>query len=368
MKDETLEEDINQLIFGSSYRPYIKEAGAKKNTAKNLYEFSSEHGATVNYIFGTICNWMMFCKKNSVPWALELTVVWNGLDAIEAIAIAYNKYKDKEDHHKKQRIAKIALNTFSGVQLLALTYNPILIKALQKYLSNNPAALASTSFAIAMGVDLICAALDWENARKQLSFEGWLEDKIDQINHLKSLNSEKGKAMLPELIQDVISRCKVHYNGEGEEEDLIDNALKKIHAEGIKELMLENATLLPRESDNNREKAIQAEVSQKFREETFNLTVRFSSFSGMSLFAALDFIKASSEMYMPLKVVALVMTGIASVAYVGRHTIKAYEKAKEIKEHALKEHGFFAASNDSEEGSHDKSNDLSVSELSDAAF
>lgn len=124
-------------------------------------------GAEANYIAGTSLSYLVdFDKALPSHMPLGLSLGWNYADAICAIGLGLQQLLGEQQKYKMRTKAKGLLNIISGVQLFLLSYNPPLTLAL-----GIPAGvtLAAPSFALAMGIDLVTAAIDFYTAYEELN-------------------------------------------------------------------------------------------------------------------------------------------------------------------------------------------------------
>lgn len=124
----------------------------------------------INYYGFTLVNLLNAPGINVISLAqatseIVLPVVWNYLDGACSVAVGLSQLLDEDDYRQGQLKVKGVLNILSGVQLFLLSYNPPLIAALG--ITGAPTILAGASFALAMAVDLVCATMDYMNARTE---------------------------------------------------------------------------------------------------------------------------------------------------------------------------------------------------------
>ena len=126
---------------------------------------------------------------------LGIALGWNYADSVYSITQGIRQILDEEDYRQTQNKIKGIVNIISGIEMFVFSYNPALTAALGLA---GGAALASPAFALAMLCDLITATIDFYNAQKEVEFQGWLEERIKEINYLeKRIETLREKIMRP---------------------------------------------------------------------------------------------------------------------------------------------------------------------------
>lgn len=309
--------------------------------------YAAEHGAELNYIAGT--NVSDLSAKHLIslsPGAqLGVSLGWNYLDGVFAIMLGVRQLMDQDDFRQKQLKAKAVLNIISGVQLFVLSYNPAITVALGL---TGGAALASPSFALAMLCDLVGASIDYYNAYKEASFEGWLEERVQEVNFVEkkiaqgleknddvsSLASRKNR-----LLNQIESRSRVFYHKQiknGEKEHLVAKKLDK----ELDQLSLRNSIsyrVAPTAEDFKINNEIEKTCKENHVRQLKNLSVKALSFVGMTLFAIAPFIAASA--CPPVLIAGLAITSVVAAYYLYRNSEFVFSKVRSVG-NAI--HGFFS--------------------------
>lgn len=277
---------------------------------------------------------------------IALPVVWNYLDGACALAVGLNQLLDEDNYRQTQMKVKGLLNIFSGVQLFLLSYNPLLVSSLG--ITGAPAALAGTSFAIAMLVDVITAAIDFVNAWKEKNINGWLEERYKEYIFLQkriaTLQQEDAivgdnwnqakidalKSRKDKLEENIALRYRVHYaevspKVRGLLQGIIDTSAEK--AKGASEEDIVN--------DAN----IQAQCQQQYTAAGNTLFVKVVSAIGMGILAA-GFIALFIAVPNPVPITGLAITAVVAAIYFYRHQQEIRHKVAEVKNSLL---SFFAA-------------------------
>ncbi len=256
-----------------------------------------------------------------------ITVGWNYSDALDAFIAAYELLK-KDTYHKKRNKVKAALNILSGTQLLIFSDNYGLTNFGSAALAG-ATALASPAFAFAMLCDLINLSIDLFYAARKTEFEGWLEEKLLKLRYLEEQNNHQ---KVDELNNLIALRCRVYSH----EDENRKNAIKTIferHRFNIPPQLFE----IPSDDDKFQNSRIQNKLDDKFYKSLKDWTVKFISFSGMTLLAVSSFVACP-----PLVIIGTVLVTAVSIYYVQKHFRKLIPETKpDEKQVSVAEQGIF---------------------------
>lgn len=326
-------------------------------------EALSANGAEGNYVVGVALTDLLAADAFKIPnsASLGITVGWNYGDAIFAIALGLYQLFDADDYRQVQNKTKGLLNILSGVQLFALSYNPALTAVIGL---SGGAALAGPSFALAMLCDLVTASIDYANAYKEVTFEGWLDERVKEINFvvkkLKKVEEQTKNENLSEhqlsklqlkneelkkkkdfLIEQVSSRSRVYcYENNAlnqEKEKKVQVLLQNLDV-SAKEILLKNIKEKPTQKDFSFDENKQAALTQHYKESRRNLCIKAFSFVGMTLLAVLPFVAAGA--CPPVLIPALAVISLVAAYYLVKHSEKIVDTVSEGIAY-IRDHSFF---------------------------
>lgn len=147
----------------------------------NLPDYDYVIGTFIGYLQGANLGQGLNFSEASVT---GMTVGWNYLDAVAGLITATTLLLDKTNYQQIQNKIKASLMIFSSAQALAFSYAPWL-GSLGVAGLTSATALAGPAFALSALIDLSVAAIDLHYSIKELKFEGWLEERVKEWNHLQ---------------------------------------------------------------------------------------------------------------------------------------------------------------------------------------
>lgn len=160
--------------------------------------------------------------------SLGISVGFNYLDGLINIISGVTLIMDEEDCHVTQNKTKGIAQIIAGALALAVSYNP----ALEAAVGLGAGAFAGPAFAFMTLVDLINSSVDFYDASKKVSMEGWLDEQVKEINYIDK-RIEKLHHKLSEL-------NNKHYKHDDKREHLVDKLNKKINELNKKKNTLTN--------------------------------------------------------------------------------------------------------------------------------
>lgn len=314
----------------------LTSVGAKK-TAVSVAEVIPD----LTYIIGTtkIALAEFKAKKFSPKVNASFAVGWNYIDAACSIMSGINLLLDEDNHHRSQNKAKGLINIISGVQSFVLSYNTAFMAS--------ATGLAGPAFAFGTLCDLINASIDFYNADKEMCFEGWLEERINEIKHIeerladplmhhnvlemieKKIELEKKHA---DLTAQVEARCRVYCHDERkrDKENVpinLDDRKKfvKDRLDSIKSIKIENCisyanfpdAVQQKQKDKLIDENIRIQLKKEYQSKKMKLLAKTASFLGMTALAI------ASLLFPPLGFAATITSLIAATYYL-------YQNAKKV--------------------------------------
>lgn len=253
---------------------------------------------------------------------IALPVVWNYLDGACALAVGLQQLIDEDNYRQKQMKIKGLLNIFSGMQLFLLSYNPPLVAALG--ITGAPAALAGTSFAIAMVVDAITAAIDFANAWKEREINGWLEERCQEYLFLqKRIQSLTEEAAITQnrVIREKIAALQLQKDNLAETISLRYRVnrfnINKRQLSLLEQIIAIEDTNATAE-DYLKDAEIQVLCEKKYTAAGSNLLVKLASLIGMMLLAA-SVIALLTTVPSAVPFTGLAITVLVAAVYFYRH-------------------------------------------------
>ncbi|OGT47034.1 MAG: hypothetical protein A3E83_04105 [Gammaproteobacteria bacterium RIFCSPHIGHO2_12_FULL_41_20] len=324
-----------------------------------------EYGTDWNYSIGTAINDAAAIPTVILPaqTTLGIALGWNYADSVYSITQGIRQILDEEDYRQTQNKIKGIVNIISGIEMFVFSYNPALTAALGLA---GGAALASPAFALAMLCDLITATIDFYNAQKEVEFQGWLEERIKEINYLeKRIETLREKIMRPssnektdflndstlqtidylakeklrlidkrnQLIAVMQSRCRVycHDTTVSTDEQTARATWVKQTLDGLTEKSISiDYQSKPTDIDTRINNHVQSQLTKQYQESRNNLAMKALSFVGMTLLAVGTFVACP-----PLLIVGLVVTSIVAAYYLYKNKERIAAKIKEIRQHGL---------------------------------
>ena len=149
----------------------------------NLFESSVDLTEEWNYVLGvTAADLAASGLPSPSPniTNIYVPVIWDYLNGIFAIGNGGKQLLfTSDDYRQASNKVKAVLNILSGVKLLSLSYNPALTGALHL---SGASTLAGPAFALAAATDLTHVCIDYLHALKESTFEGWLDERLQEIN------------------------------------------------------------------------------------------------------------------------------------------------------------------------------------------
>lgn len=376
----------------------------KRSPIMCFYEYLGITAGEWNYFVFTGLNYVStFTKAIPKPVGLGLTLGWNYLDGIYAMGLGAIQLLDEEDYRQTQNKVKGIVNIISGVQSFLFSYNPAVTAALGLA---GGAALAAPSFALAMACDLVTAAIDCYNANKEVAFEGWLEERVQEFeynenriqkfeNELMQLNEKKSKnkedvsqinyleikiESLKEKNQtienNIYARSRVYCHGLGQEKIPVNgneeniklvrrdnvtrilnniNATSNIHAFSDSARIINKLNLKITEEDKKIDANMQNELNTNLIKNKYNLALKIGSFVGMALLAGSAFVACP-----PLLFLGLGITTVVAVAYLNKNGDELLDKGTQafnMLNAKISGLGIFSQKKDSH-GNHEQENNI----------
>lgn len=306
----------------------------------------------INYYAFTLVNLLNAPGINVISLAqatsdVLLPVMWNYLDGACSVAMGLSQLLNEDDYRQGQLKIKGVLNILSGVQLFLLSYNPPLIAALG--ITGAPTLLAGASFALAMAVDLVCATMDYLNARNESTVEGWLDEKAKEYRYLcdykKKLQDENNLLQQDLKLKDLLIANQKKLVELEKNRIAIEAKIQlryKVHADkesvSAKKASLEAAGLnFPREGvmdiiskeEQLRDAYIQEDCIRERHKKRDTLLIKSASFVGMSL-AATSALALFSLCPLALPTLGIAITVVVSCLYLFRHYQEIANRKQEI--------------------------------------
>lgn len=272
---------------------------------------AAETKPELNYTAGMVAMDLAAAQAfHLTPLVNELTIVgWNYSDAICSLVVGTAYLLDNESYNQTQIKAKGVINIFSGLQLFFFTYQRHLIQWGTHALTGMT-AFAAPAFALAMFCDMVCAIIDFCKAYKELSYEGWkderqtelkfLNKKIDYYKAKETLNGQLSKSDQKKL--DKFIKCRE------EVEIQMDNCESSHTPTKMNALM-------------KRERQVEA----TFDKARLNLILKTASFVGMSILAVASFVSCP-----PLTIVGMVICSLVAAGYIYKHASTIAEIAQKF--------------------------------------
>jgi flagellar motility protein MotE (MotC chaperone) len=326
---------------------------------KPLIRFAQHFGLTGsqwNYVASVPVNYgIVFSEVIPDSAGIGLTLGWNYFDAIYAINVGLLQLQDEENYRQEQMKAKGLLGVISGLQILLLSYNPLISGAL---LLSGGAALAAPVFALHVATEVVACSIDFYNAYIENNFTGWLEERAKEIAYdqkridkfrlrlNKIYTGEKNakphevdylKAKIKyletkikdmEATMDARSRVFCH-SDEPEKKaensktvkNIVDKYMPPAHAaERNKQLQ----TAMSAE-DRDTDKKIQQQLAENYRKSMFNLSLKTASFVGITLLAVSSFVVCP-----PVLFAGLAITAVVAAVYIYRNSEKIASWMKKL--------------------------------------
>lgn len=347
-------------MLSSKPKRLIPEAANR--TEESLLSFS-EIEPELNYItgvlFGVLAEFHEYTLDDPAKFGVDTG--WNILDAISSFitsglyfAQCYKDYKnDITNPHQKEFLAKATALFVSGAEVFGLT---LAGNSIGPIAALSGAALGPLSFAFAMLIDFGIAIKDLAKAEKRASFEGWLEDSVEEVAYLnekiskEAKNSPMEQAKLQkkkeQLVQDIAVRTKVYCNDKHCENEIVRDARKrtvqitfnkvehKIFQKNstlsamkfqtdIKTIKTESAITKPKvmltEKDIQRNNRLQKQAKCELHEKRVNCLFKGLSFVGMT-FLAIPF--------PPLQAAGLAIVSVVGAYYLLKNASKLVNKVE----------------------------------------
>lgn len=321
--------DLESIMLGTGQKKtdeHIIRPIDLVSTIVTLAELKPE----LNYVSGVgegIADYMhMHGSPNiSISDAAHLGVVlgWNYSDGFCSIILGFALLLDEESHLKKQNKVKGILNILSGIQLFLFTHQEFIMQ-LAAY---GASALSGPAFAAAMLVDWINAGIDLYQAEKLMTFEGWMDDAVKQVNHIDTrlaspeLSKEKKIELTQKrdaLLDDIGARSRVYRHAPlTEDEEDRPAKLDKMLSQ-LKYKIDYNSK--PSTQDIDRNDAIRKKLKKERDEKRANFILKGLSFIGMALLAVASF------GFPPVGIAGLAVVGVVAACYAVKHGINLFQK------------------------------------------
>ncbi|MBX3709687.1 MAG: hypothetical protein KIT56_06780 [Gammaproteobacteria bacterium] len=290
--------------------------------------------------------------------ALGITVGWNYIDAVAGIVCGINLIMDEEDYRQTQNKVKGVLSIIAGVQAFAFSYNP----ALGAAVGLGAGAFAGPAFAFTALTDLVNASIDFYNASKELTIEGWLDERVKEINYkterIQNLETElqklkvsgKDTQALEEKINtlkeqrttlsnDFLARSRVYCNPQDQSLSAASRKTfvgrKMAHVtpyEGY-EISTDALNTPPTRNDEIRDKEIQSKLNENYRQKRADVIMKGLSFTGMTLLAIAPFTGPAAPI---LYAAGLTITLFVAGSYLYKHREKIHALGKTMVNKAKK--------------------------------
>ena len=259
---------------------------------------------------------------------IGVVVGWNYLDGLWAMMNGVMQLLDEDDYRRTAMKVKGVANILSGAQLFAFSYNQPLSAVMG--VAGGATAFAGPAFAAATLADLVNASIDFHYANKEVTFEGWLDErlceldfvdeqlraeerayknekkkltkgdkargdqsydnnnKIDCLDEKHNKKKKKLEDKKNELLDKIGIRCRV---------SLSKNKAKKSHIETVFKKHKRNELIClddPLKGDDVlKDEKIQDDLDKAYKETRINLVFKTLSFVGMTCLAISPFISAA---------------------------------------------------------------------------
>src|SRR5579862_3545367 len=182
---------------------YEIEMDVIKEKSKKFIADTAEITGTLpdwNYVMGVMLGYLQGANLGpginfTDAGVTGVAVGWNYADAIAGLITATQLLLDKSNYQQIQNKIKASLLIFSSAQSLALSYAPWL-STLGVTGLTSATALAGPAFALATLIDLSIAAVDFHYAAKEVQFEGWLNERTKEWNHLQQQITDEQNKLL----------------------------------------------------------------------------------------------------------------------------------------------------------------------------
>ncbi|MEO8401683.1 MAG: hypothetical protein ABI597_07795 [Gammaproteobacteria bacterium] len=346
-----------ELLFDDGPKQ-IKNSSSKREEFSSFLLSSAETLPELAYISFVLTNDVtresLLGEGGSLPatTSSEIAVAWNYADGVCAMITGISQLTDKDNYRQKSTIAKGIINILNGTQLLALSNNYSLFSYGLEALTG-ASSLAGPAFVLAMLCDVITLTIDLHNAAQELEFEGWLDERIQEVEFLQkrmaeereklnALNDEDSADYQKKLIKiialenkekkllaDMGSRCRYHCNSENQDswKEIISNKLinKPTVLERHQGINLDYFTRKwqsdsENSADTRKNAAIQSDVDKHYKQTRLNLAFKVLSFIGMTLAAVSPFVACP-----PLALAATIICSGVAAYNVYKNGCKAYQ-------------------------------------------
>ena len=271
-----------------------------------------------------------------LPDNLELgsTFAQNYGDGTFAFINALALLCDKDSHRQTQNKIKASLLLLSSFQLFLFTYQNFLWQLAMF----GGSAIAEPACAFAALIEWINAGIDLHNATQKLTFTGWLEDTIDQVQHIdkmlqdsKNLSTQKINELTIKraaLLYDIGAYARVEIKKDGAVERTIENIFttKKISIalESNLKISLKQS---PTSNDEERVIKIKASLAKNHKEHLAIFLQKGFNFAAMTCIAIGAFVPCP-----PLLALGIVFAIAAAIIFFTRNGIKLHNYYHEKKE------------------------------------
>jgi hypothetical protein len=271
------------------------------NCVFQFYEYLADRGAEWNYTIGVPLN-CVTALLDLIPKPAETGIVlgWNYLDAVYTLYLAGLQLTSKDKYKQSQNSLKGLLNLFSGIQLFILSYNPFLTG----FLGVSSTAFASPAFALAMGIDLINASIDFYDSCKELSVSGWIEEKAKELAFYRRMDIEDSE------IQRIEENIFMRIRSSKDKSPLI--TILKTYDPLSYQLDRQRDTKLSlpaNENDIRQDMEIQMNLNAVYEKNLETIILKSLSFIGMTLLAVSSFMATGPILYIGLAITLQVAIG-----------------------------------------------------------
>jgi hypothetical protein len=234
-------------------------------------------------------------------------VLWNYLDAVAAIQRGFDLLDNEDNYHQTENKIKGTLSILAGVQLLLLSYNPA-----------TGLVLAAPSFALSVGIDLVCTVIDYISASREVTeqrkeLNNTLTVKNPSINSTPEACNKKLAERILKIQQrqkticsDIMARTRVRFAENRVSMEFFQEIEKKYKLPG--------AVTTTLEEDGKRDREIQKEVVAKQSKHLVDMVVRTASFVGLTLLAATAFVACP-----PMLAVGLTLVSMVAIYNIWKH-------------------------------------------------
>ena len=278
-----------------------------------LYDYLGCAGGEWNYVLGVLLNGINTIKTFPLSALRGITLGWNYLDAVYAMIAGVLQWSDQDSHERLANKIKGTLNIFSGIQLFAFSYNPPLCIALGL---GSSIALAGSSFAVAMLIDAIVAAIDCYRAYQLTTFSGWQAAKQQELDH-KKIQCKKLEDKLNLLTSNIDQDEEKNLQTEDSDQIKYLKAKTTLLNKQIKDIDAEWQL-----TENEYQNDCQQKLATHYHQHVINLVFKTTSFIGMALLAVTSFVTCP-----PLFITGLALVSIVAAYYLYKNGSHLYQKS-----------------------------------------